>query len=539
MTTVPAKPEPVWLRFLLVTVVFGVAYSQFSLYFLAQNEYFFYGLARAGYGFIRSDWLYQSSDSWPLFSLLIEFTHRYLDLRLVYVYYIIVLGIYAYALLGIASTLFGIDKTRTRYLVALALLTALHAPIVAFASRRLFGIPLTRELIAGVASQRILWEMFQPGAFGALLLLSVHFFLKGRWVAAVIMPPLAAGFNPTYAVTAGVLTLSYMAITVRRGEGVRKTVGLGLVSFLCILPVLIHGYFAFRPTSLELWAQSRDILANYRLGRHALPATWLGFVAYLKLAVVLVGLYTLRRTPLLWVMAIGLVAAVGGTVVQVLTKSTTLALLYPWRVSVLLVPLASSLLLLRAGEAAVEYFERAAPRRVPLLAALSVAASIALVVAGIGTTVLRFDQKLEGDETLGLLHYAETHRAAGQTYLVPVAWRNFRMFAGVPVFVDYRFVPYNDTAVIEWHRRINLANEFYHTGAEMRCQKGDELTSRYGVTHVVMAIPIPDGARRPSHTADTETLPENIEGSPYPMDACPHWTLLYEDRRSALYSIVR
>ncbi len=528
--------DPWWLRFLLVTVVFGIAYSQFSLFFLAQNEYFFYGLARAGYGFIKDDWLAQSADSWPLFSMLIQATHQYLDLRLVYVYYVVVLGIYAYALLGIASTLFGIDKTRPRYLVALALLTALHAPIAAFVSRRLFGFPLTRELIGGVASQRILWEMFQPGAFGALMLLSIHLFLRGRWVAAAVLPPLAAAFNPTYALAAGVLTLSYMVIIVRRGDGVRKAAGLGLVSFVAILPVLIHGYLAFRPTDRQLWAEAREILVHFRLARHALPSTWLGFAVYLKIAVVVAGIFALRRTPLAWVLGIGLVVGAGGTLLQVATGNTVLALLYPWRMSVLVVPLASSLLLLWGGQALVESIERRAPTRVPLLALLAAALSIALVAAGIGTTVLRFGQKIEGDETVGLLRYVETHRAAKQMYVVPVDWRNFRMFAGVPVLVDYRFVPYNDTAVIEWYHRINLANEFYHTGAELRCQKGRELVSKYGVTHVVMAQPIPEGTRRPSRNADHEAPPANLE-APYPMDTCPHWKLLYEDRRSALYSI--
>lgn len=529
--------DPGWLRFLVVTVVFGLAYSQFSLFFLAQNEYFFYGLARAGYGLIRNDWLAQSSDSWPLFSLLVQVTYRYLDLRLVYVYYIVVLGIYAYALLGIASTLYGVDKTRPRYLVALALLTALHAPIAAFVSRRLFGFALSRELISGVASQRILWEMFQPGAFGALLLLSMHVFLRGRWLAAAALPPLAAAFNPTYTLTAGVLTVSYMIIAVRRGDGLRRAAALGLVAVVCILPVLVHGYLAFRPTDADRWRQAQEILVRFRLARHALPATWVGMTTYLKLAVVVAALVALRRTPVAWVLALGLVVAIGGAMLQVLTGNAALALLYPWRTSVLLVPLASSLLLVRGGQEVVRVVERRWPARATLIAPLATVLLVALVAAGIGTTVLRFSQRVEGDETMGLIRYVETHRAPNQTYLVPVEWRNFRLFAGVPVFVDYRFVPYNDAAVLEWYHRITLANEFYHTGAELRCEKGRELVARYGVTHVVMAQPIPEGSRRPSRTADhPDAPPENLE-APYPMDTCPHWRLLYEDRRSALYSI--
>lgn len=528
--------DPTWLKFLVATLVFGVAYSQFSLFFLAQNEYFFYGLARAGYGFIKDDWLTKSADSWPLFSLLVEVTYRFLDLRLIYVYYVIVLGIYAYALLGIASTMFGIDKTRPRYLVALALLTALHSPIAAFVSRRLFGMPLTRELISGVASQRILWEMFQPGAFGALMVLSIHLFLRGRWVAAALLPPIAAAFNPTYTLAAGVLTLSYMIITFRKGEGVGRAARLGILSFVAVLPVLIHGYLSFRPTDPQLWAEAREILVHFRLARHALPSTWLGFAVYLKIAVVVAALVAFRRTAIAWLLGIGLAVSAGGTLLQVATGNTALALLYPWRMSVLIVPLASSLLLMRGGQALVEAIERRAPARVGLIAPVAAALALALVVAGIGTTVLRFRQRIEGEETMGLIRYVETHRAPKQTYLVPVEWRNFRMFAGVPVLVDYRFVPYNDTAVLEWYKRINLANEFYHTGAELRCQKGRDLVAKQGVTHVVMALPIPEGTRRPPRSSDGEALPENLE-APYPMDTCSHWKLVYEDRRSALYSI--
>ena len=368
------------------------------------------------------------------------------------------------------------------------------------------------------------------------MLLSIHLFLRGRWVAAAVLPPLAAAFNPTYTLAAGVLTLSYMLIVVRRGEGVRKAAGLGLVSFVAILPVLIHGYLVFRPTDRQLWAQAREILVQFRLARHALPSTWLGFAVYLKVAVVVAGLFVLRRTPLVWVLGTGLVVGAGGTLLQMATGNTALALLYPWRMSVLVVPLASSLLLLWGGQSLVESIERRAPKRAVLLAPLAVALSIALVVAGVATTVLRFRQRIEGEETLGLLRYVQTHRAAKQTYLVPVVWRNFRMFAGVPVFVDYRFVPYNDKAVIEWYQRINLVNEFYRSGAELRCQKERELVTKYGVTHVVMAQPIPEGTRRPPRTADQEAAPENLEAK-YPMDTCPHWKLLYEDRRSALYSI--
>ena len=70
-------------------------------------------------------------------------------------------------------------------LLCLALVTLVHSPLL---DHVVPGINLSKQLIDGVASQRILWNMIQPGAFGAFLLVSVLMFLRGRPYLAVMFP---------------------------------------------------------------------------------------------------------------------------------------------------------------------------------------------------------------------------------------------------------------------------------------------------------------------------------------------------------------
>src|SRR4051794_34225698 len=90
--------------FLIGTALFAVAYCQAPLYYSNQNQYFLHGLADAGYGFLREDWLANTRDSTPLFSALVAFTVRHLHPWAFHLYYALLLGAYATAMLGLFVT---------------------------------------------------------------------------------------------------------------------------------------------------------------------------------------------------------------------------------------------------------------------------------------------------------------------------------------------------------------------------------------------------------------------------------------------------
>ncbi|MGQ0549321.1 MAG: hypothetical protein ACT4PY_06600 [Armatimonadota bacterium] len=512
-----------WTEFLVLTAVFGAAYSQFPVYYSAQNQYFLHGLARSGLGLLRHDWLAATPDPWPVFTWLVEVTLTHLGAWAFYVCFVALLGVYLFSVAGIASSLFPIKASRARYLAFLALLVGVHSPVVGALSSRLFGLNVGRALIEGVASQRILWDMLQPGGFGVFLLLSIYLFLRGRLAAAVAVEAVAVFLNPAYLLTAAVLTCAYMIVLVRRGEGLKKAAGLGAGTLVLVLPVLAYMLVVFRPTSPELWTRAQDILVHFRLSRHADPAAWVNTAVVVQIAVVLAGLYAVRRTALFGIMAASAAAAVGLTILQVASGNDTLALLYPWRLSVVLVPLSTAMVIARL----------VAPRdpvmvdrsgRTGALVPISLLALAVLAGAGAITTAQRFTPRAAPE--IAVMNFVKATKSAGNVYMIPLAvdgrdpfgyagvtanWQYFRLWTGAPAFIDYWFIPYNDVAVMEWYRRVRAADTFYRSAAARRCESAEQLRAAYRITHVILKSDDPE--------------------------ACASWRVLMQDRHYRLYEV--
>src|SRR5262249_46612270 len=56
-------------------------------------------------------------------------------------------------------------------------------------------------------------------------------------------------------------------------------------------------------------------------------------------------------------------------------------------------------------------------------------------------------------------------------YLVPLDFEQFRIKSGRPIFVDSKSHPYKDIEVIEWKRRIGVAEQAFESLRE--CKKID------------------------------------------------------------------
>jgi hypothetical protein len=416
----------------------------------------------------------------------------------------------------------------------------------------ILGLPLTESsphnfnvgrilLLEGVGQKRLLSDMFIPATFGVFLLLSIYLFLRGRPFLAVAASVLAALFQPSYVLQAGILTASYMFVMIGRKERFVRVAGLGALALGLVLPLLVYTAIFFRPSDPAIWKQAQTILVNIAYYPPLVPELWLGATVYLKMGIVLLALYVIRRTELFWVMLVSFVAATALTVVQMLSGSTALALLIPWRISVYLVPLSTMILI---GYGLAELLDR--PER-PLavspraLAAASVALLVVVVGVGIVETKWRFDAAGEARRP-GVMKFVKMAKAPGQTYLIPPNWRGFRLFTGAPVFAERSVIPYDDVGVMEWYKRIRLADAFYGTpdedtdyrillerrrqmrsasGApastrlepsrEERCRILREVSAGYGVTHVILE-----------------------KGD---LDGCIGWTVAYTDGPYRLYTV--
>ena len=492
-----------------LTFLFAVAYAQSPLYTSNQNQYFLHGLARAGLGSLEQDWQANTLDPTPVFSALVEYIYRLTRFEAIfYLCYAALLGIYLVSLLGIAASLFASydEAQKNVFLIVLvSMLVVIHSAALRFFLSRILSENWTYLFEDGVADQRILGPVFQPSAFGVLLVTSIHLFMQKRPYLAILLAVLAATFHPTYLLSAAVLTALYLFLTWTSDRNLGRVLSLALFSLLIVAPILFYALVSFAGTSSDIAAQAREILVSYRIPHHAQVGQWLDSTVAIKAMIILVALYLARRSRMLFSILLGsTLMAVLLTLVQALLGSNLLALLFPWRLSIFIVPLSTSLIL-AACAAWMIRLARGARGRINGLKILSGAAILLAVLIGAIRFKLDLDRKA-ADPAQALYTYVNLHQQSGDLYLTPIKLQDFRLESAAPVFVDFKSIPYKDTDVLEWYRRVRRADEYYQ---RQDCELLKNIIADEKISHVVL---------------ETD----------FEMTVCPDLHLLYQDQSYTL-----
>ena len=471
----PARLRSV-VSYLAWGMLFGLAYAQSPLYTSNQNQYFLHGLARAGVGHLAEDWLAGTADPTPVFSGLVAVTTRFLHPIVFYLYFLLLAAVYYHSLRRIAARLFKLEPPSIAGAVFGALLFVAHSAALRFALGRGVGGIWEFAFDGGVAGQRLLGDVLQPSAFGALLLLSVQQHLEGHGRRALVAAALAATIHPTYLVSAAVLTAAYAFDAVRQRHRLSAALQTGGLALLLVTPILIYVGWNFLHGS----AEAQRILVSFRLPAHAVPAEWFDASTLAKLAWIGLALYLARSTRLAGVMAVSLGIGVSFTLMQVGLNSDPLALAFPWRVSTILVPLATAVLACAsAGWIAARLGRRASQ----LLIGMAIGFS---VVSGVAATELQALQRESAPER-AVLEFVKTLAAPGQVYLIPPRLLDFRLVTGAPIVADFKSIPYRGDEVLDWYERNRLLGFFYRDQiSEIDCGLLDGFAGAYGATHVVL-----------------------------------------------------
>jgi hypothetical protein len=503
-----------WTRpavlFLAGSVLFGLTCGQAPLYYSNQNQYFLHGLADAGHGVLDQDWLAGTADPTPVFSALVTVTCRYLHEYGFHVYYLLLFGVYGFGMAGLFTYLAGARATPRLVLGFAALFFLVHSALVRWGSYRLFGWDYPWYLQGGLAGQYLLGAMFQPSTFGVFLVLAIYLFVRDRPFWAVASAALAATVHSTYLLHAGILTLAFLFVLWREGRG-RQALWLGAWAVLLVLPTATYALATFRATSVEEFAQAQHLLVHERIPHHCIPRLWCDAIAWGQIGWMLLALVLARGTRLFLVLIVVFLLSAGLTLLQVATGNDTLALLFPWRASAVLVPVATTIILSRLVLVCRNWFDRPAA---------GVASAVVIVgLAGAGAAITWTGQGyLTSDDELELLDHVRSNRARDQVYLlpvqvpklaattrgsqssdfkplaakkadariIPVDLQRFRLNTGVPIFVDFKSIPYKDVDVLEWHRRLHLNQRIVELLRAGNWEEARERLRESGITHLVL-----------------------------------------------------
>ena len=475
------------LAFLVLwTIIFTLAYSQAPLYTSNQNQYFLHGLAKAGFGHLNTDWLANTLDPTPVFTWIVFLSYRLFAWSpIYYLYFGILAGVYLFSLLGIADQLFGICRNRITRWTFLTLFIGLNAAALRFLLVRALGANWAYLFDGGVAGQRLLGEVLQPSTFGVLLLFSIYLFLRGKLYWSLVPLVLAPTVHPTYLLSAGVLTAVFMGVTLWEQRKLRQPLLIGLLALIGVLPILLHAFLIFQPTAEYMIVRARELLVDFRIPHHALPAMWWDYTVGIKMLLIAVAIYFARGTHMFSLLLIPFLAAVILTVIQVFTQSNTLALIFPWRLSTVLMPLSLSVLIGKVVMWFDSRFGDVLQRNEKRVLTINLIASILLAVAGAGNFTVNWIEK-DNSPDRAMMAFATDNQAPGQNYLIPLHMQDFRLATGLPVFVEFKSIPYRDVNVLEWYRRVGMAGRLYQAPYQsVGCEVLGELYAE-GVTHVVL-----------------------------------------------------
>ena len=478
----------------LLMALFAISYTQYPLYTSNQNTYFLHGLANGGLGMLSDDWMANTTDPVPIFTLLVNLTYTYTSTFLFYIYYGLILGVFIYSILGIASKTWRIDRSYREYLTCFTLVTGLCSFAFSYLSSRIIGMDLRNIFQSGVADQTILGMIFQPSVFGVFLLLSIYVFLCNKPFLSILCLGVAANVHATYLLSASFLTVSYMILIILEEKNFRKSFLLGIWSLVVVSPIICYSSLSFAPTSPEIANQGQHILVDYRIPHHAKVSDWFGKKTLPHLVIIICALWVHRKKRIGLIIFIPFFASLSLTLIQMLTGNKLLALLFPWRASVFLVPLSAFVLTSMAISFIFKRYKPVIGKRKKILD-LSLAATLVLLfLSGIFASYTKY-KGYHKENFMAMMSFVRDTKAKDDVYLIPVdhpysvptkiEWTRFRLQTAVPILVDYKTHPYKDSEVLEWRNRIEIADTFFTGNTGARYDVLREISSRYGVTHVV------------------------------------------------------
>lgn len=495
-------------QFLGLAVIFGLSYIQDSLYSGNQTTKFVHGLAQAGFGFLKNDWFANTIDPLPAFTFLVGLTYTWFSPYMFYVYYILIFGLYLYSTSGIVSFIYKINSSKIKYLTYLTLIIAIHCIHI-----KTENFDSAIHLHSGVAEQYVLGPYFQPSNFGVFIIFSIYAFLQRRYYRAVLALTLAATFHPAYMLSAGIMTLVYMIIVYKNEGKLKQILSIGVLASISILPVFSYMYFTFRPTSPEIWEKAKELLVHIRIPHHSIPGVWLSDPnTYVQIALVIIALYLIRKTPVFPLLFLPFLAATSLTTIQVITNSNTLAFIAPWRISAFLVPISLCIIV---GWLVSYLFEKYPPQVAMTKKAI---AFLCITTLSVLVTVGTYNQiymLLDPDGSIPMQNFVKETKQPGDTYLIPTKnkqlWK-FRLYTGAPILINLKSHPYKDVEVMEWYNRNLMAQQFYEVTDKTRCENLNKISTDYRINKVVIEA-------------------ENYKGE------CNFLKELYRDERYGVYQI--
>ncbi len=478
------------LLFLLATILFIGAYGQLPIFSSNQYTYLLPGVALSETSNLDNDWLVNCTNPIPVFTIYTFLIIKLFSLNYFYFVHSIFIGIFFLSLIWIIKRHLNINSFNVTIGMSIVIITFLNADFVntLLNKTNLPVLSLIPEFIKytteGVANQALLRHFHQPSTFGIFLLLSVCFFLNGRHKTALIIVALTPWFHAVYFLPSFLMIITYLFLEYKN-YNIFKLTKLFLITIIILLPPLFYVILNFVSTSPDLSYNAKNILINKRIPHHANPKFWFKLPVIFQMIWIIIGIFLTRKNHKLFsILSVMFLFSFLLTILQIITKNETLAMIMPWRISVILMPISSAIII---GEFSnyILHKIKINNKFKNLFLFLCFISLLILFISGL--VFMKFRIQNKNNHNKSLIKKVEKDCNCEDVYLINPDWMWFRLSTKCPIYIDWKSHPYRDIEVIEWYKRVQLAKSFYNTKNNYKKKLYlNKIQKNSNITHIVV-----------------------------------------------------
>ena len=433
-------------KIFLFSLAFSILLPTIKIfYFSNQNVYLFQAYILNNTNILQNDWLSTTKDGNYIFS---QFTFFLMEIneylpKLINKFFEI---IFFYFLLKI---IFNNEEKNNLILISIILILSVIAYYM--------GVGFN-----GIKNQHILGEVYQPSIFNVFFIPSIYFFLRKNFYLSIIflaVPPL---FHPSIIPTTMVLGFIYTLLIIR--NDLKKTTFFLLFGIFLISPSI---FFAFKSqlSTTEDLRIAHDILANFRVPHHS-DISFLGKRAIVSFLILIFGSLLCSNKNLKFILILGLTYILISLFLVSYLQSNTVKLMFLHRLNVVLIPIAYFVIIKEIYtffdnkinlSIKIEKFKKLSQSLFYLVITILFLISLNINI----NTNKNFIQKSKLVETF--TNSKDIWLVQSIKSLKPDIVSQLRLNFSQPLFVDFKTHPSHPKDIIEWKKRIDLADSFFNS----------------------------------------------------------------------------
>jgi len=424
--------------YLILSVLFAITIQQFAFY-KGNSLHLLYAIKDFEFNKLQYDWIANQTNHLPLFTYFNNIILKIFPVNFLHSVHFILLSSCALFLFLICKYIFeDLNKISLSLLWFSLFMFVYH-------EHSLFG---------GVAGQDVINEGYQPASYGVLFFIGIYLYLIKKNSYAIFFICLSASFHPSYVLHSGFLIIGILGYFFFQKE-YKKFLKILVLYSILILPITIYVIYNFLLLDNEIILKGQNILLE-RIPHHASIENWFSYKDLISILVYIVSIILVYKNKRIFI-PLGIFGffSISLTLIQYLTEIDSLALTFPWRASVFLMPLSIMII--------ISYFLKKFLTNKSNLNLLSSFVFIFIWSFFLINNHFLKDANKDFYKELELTEKININYKSINRLLIPVNLMNIRMNTGLPIFVDWKHHAFKYNEIIIWKQRLDLVQKFYKT----------------------------------------------------------------------------